>query len=36
MAVPAHNQQYYTVAQYLELEQQTGVKYQYDKGNDAL
>jgi hypothetical protein len=31
MGLPEHNH-YYTVAEYLELECQTGIKYQYDGG----
>lgn len=32
MGLPEHNHQFYTIAEYLELERQTGIKYQYDKG----
>jgi Uma2 family endonuclease len=32
MAIPAHSQQYFTIPQYLELERQTGIKYEYEDG----
>jgi Uma2 family endonuclease len=32
MGLPEHNHQFYTIAEYLELERQTGIKYQYNKG----
>lgn len=32
MGLPEHSHHYYTVAEYLELERQTGIKYQYDGG----
>jgi Uma2 family endonuclease len=32
MALPAHTTDYYTVEQYLELERQTGHKYEYENG----
>jgi Uma2 family endonuclease len=32
MGLPAHTHQFYTIQEYLELERQTGIKYQYDGG----
>lgn len=32
MGLPEHNRQFYTIAEYLELERQTGIKYQYEEG----
>ena len=32
MGLPAHNHQFYTIAEYLELERQTGIKYEYEGG----
>ncbi|MCP1385290.1 Uma2 family endonuclease [Runella salmonicolor] len=32
MGLPAHNHQFYTIAEYLELERQTGIKYEYEDG----
>lgn len=32
MGLPEHSHHYYTIAEYLELERQTGIKYQYDGG----
>lgn len=32
MGLPEHNHQFYTIAEYLELERQTGVKFEYEDG----
>lgn len=32
MGLPEHNHQLYTIAEYLELERQTGIKYEYEDG----
>lgn len=32
MGLPEHNRQFYTIAEYLELERQTGIKFEYEDG----
>jgi Uma2 family endonuclease len=32
MGLPEHNHQFYTIAEYLELERQTGLKFEYEDG----
>lgn len=32
MGLPEHTHQFYTIAEYIELERQTGIKYEYEDG----